>query len=178
MGFFIFHANTYGGSKSKRVVENLTNDLNSKKKKKVINLITYAIKIKEKNKTNIEPTCSENVFKEIKECTIDENADDDFDFVANNNANKVTAIIGKVMVDNDSQGNIIQFGLNLLSKNRAKKDIQPTHSSDWHSGYRKVLTKNINWEKLINKIKEQCSEIIAGDEGTTKIARKKYTQKK
>ncbi|KAI9308280.1 hypothetical protein BJ944DRAFT_237129 [Cunninghamella echinulata] len=59
---------------------------------------------------------------------------------------------------------IIQFRLNLLSKNQAKKDIQPMHNGDWAFGYKKVLAKNINWEEAINKIKEQCSNIIADND--------------
>ncbi|KAI9300035.1 hypothetical protein BJ944DRAFT_235174 [Cunninghamella echinulata] len=59
---------------------------------------------------------------------------------------------------------VVRFRLNLLSKNRTKKDILLTHSDEWSSGYRKILTKYINWEKAINKIKEQCSDIIASDD--------------
>ncbi|CAO3640451.1 unnamed protein product [Cunninghamella echinulata] len=53
---------------------------------------------------------------------------------------------------------IIQFRLNLLSKNQAKKDTQLTHGGDWYFGYRKILTKDINWEKAINKIKKKFSD--------------------
>ncbi|CAO3613728.1 unnamed protein product [Cunninghamella echinulata] len=44
------------------------------------------------------------IFKEIKGCTIYENENGDFDFVADSNANKVTSIIEKVIEDNESQG--------------------------------------------------------------------------
>ncbi|KAI9301854.1 hypothetical protein BJ944DRAFT_242900 [Cunninghamella echinulata] len=235
------------GSKPRRVIKNITND--------------------------------SNIFKETKEYNIDENVDDEFDFVSDNYANKVTSIIEKVIEGNDNQGytnvlfdehaskalikditeddldklfqtsrvdvctvnaflndiqntnetiiknlikiknlpgnsneyyingnirrfymcelflniltktlinrprgepyiecqqinektlaliyTVIQFRLNLLSKNQAKKDIQLTYSGDWFSGYKKILTKDIDWEEAINNIKEQCADIIASDD--------------
>ncbi|CAO3606910.1 unnamed protein product [Cunninghamella echinulata] len=50
---------------------------------------------------------------------------------------------------------IIQFRLNLLIKNQAKKDVQLTHSGNRSSEYRKILIKDIEWEETIKKIKEQ-----------------------
>ncbi|KAI9300034.1 hypothetical protein BJ944DRAFT_235173 [Cunninghamella echinulata] len=141
-------------SKKKRKKKKKKSEKKKKKKKKKKRLISPPIQKNQgkKIKRTENQLAQEYVFKEIKEYNIDENEDGDFDF-ADNNAIKVTTIIGKVMVDNNIQSNsnvlINEYALKILIKDITEDDLDKLFQIPWVH----VCTVNAFLDNIIIRMK-------------------------